>query len=218
MYVWRNQGFRFLNPKVMTAKLQWKQNSVQSGSCMDTELWCEECTSCQELQLHFRDPSEHSHKASNHWLFCYHLPITTSTRSRAFQIPGFDKTAYSSVILHAQLPYKTHICHHLSMGLLQHLFLPYVPPLPQASLCLPALCLCPLPLSSQSCARCLPRRDGYGRGGSGKGRDPHRRLHCPRTAGPRRDGRSRPGSAPSTPQRNPARVEAGAGRAKSGGR
>lgn len=46
--------------KAFLQQLYRKQNTVLSGSCMDADLWCEECRRSRELQLRFRDPSEHS--------------------------------------------------------------------------------------------------------------------------------------------------------------
>lgn len=225
MRVCRIQGFRerFLNPKAMKAKLFFSSCIGSRTLCRVGPAWMQTCgvrsadaagsCSCISGTL------QNTHKASIHWLFCYHLPITTSMRNRPFQMPGFDKTAYDSVTSRAHLSYKTHICHYLAMGFLQHLFLLDFPRCPWRRSCLPALCLCPLPLSSQPCPRCLPRRGGYGRGGSGKGRDPRTRaLLSPHSRAP--PGIGAPGPAPprALRRRSPARVEAGAGRAKSGGR
>lgn len=188
---------------------------------MDTELWCEECTSCQELQLHFRDSSEHSHKASNHWLFFFcQSQLPRGTGPSKYQ--GLTRQ-HTTVLLSYTHIYPTKPTFAIiSLWVFSSTFFCQIFPCcprPRSAFLPFASTFCPLPLSSQPCPRCLSRRDGYGKGGSGKGRDPRSRtLLSPHSRAP--PGMGAPGPAPprALRRRNPARVEAGAGRAKSGGR
>lgn len=192
MRVCRIQGFRerFLNPKAMKAKLFFSSCIGSRTLCRVGPAWMQTCgvrsadaagsCSCVSGTL------QNTHKASIYWLFCYHLPITTSMRNRPFQMPGFDKTAYDSVTSRAHLSYKTHICHYLAMGFLQHLFLLDFPRCPwRRSVFLPfASALSPSPHSPALDASLGGvATEGAARG---RGETPGRGLCCPRTAGPRR--------------------------------